>query len=592
MIFKLNYRIISKIFSSMCFLIFIIAFFFNLCLLNFSENCLCFITHHSVTGFNSAIVVKEIKDEEIDDKIKYMEDFVKNKLPKMLNVTEAGPREKYISCFFGPYSHDYKSFEFNEGEKILIKVIFKHVKEKVEADGASYFRTMKTKGKSVWSKTLMDTPYGLIFGNDDSKGRSKAEIKEIDVLVLKDQLLKSANSCLNKHKINHPEPKRTLSNDSINVSIGADGKVNGIVKCCYCTEDVGDVKVYCQEVNYKLYWIPSNFAKHLSNYHSSSSKLKATLEQLVYNDESGLSGDEQRKVKAPKRIKVEVDSNGNGSNIKCEDERPNHSLLSLEIVPNCEDEDVTALEDELFSQISKQNIQMINSTYANGEEVRDFISIVDPKTKEPIPKVKVCDMRADNCCLFAAITHQLFFMKNKSDAHLEAIQSLRECVVKHITDRLPDFIPVLKNRIRLRKASIENDDLIYKKCSEFVQKGLSSVNCWGGTESLKAISEMYKTNIIIINDDGKCNFAESYSPSNERSITIAFCALKCGIQKNNNSRNHYNSVAEINDQIISEYANELIQTYNKRIKGIKFIKEIQKSNIVFDVPMSPNHEMS
>lgn len=512
-------------------------------------------------------MISSIGDEEVLPKINYMEEFVKNKLPKLLNKSEEGA----CAFFYGPYSNDISSFEFNEGERILWRVVVQHVKEMVRTKGLKYFQG-KFKGKSAWPNGLMRSPYGQIYGNHTFDGGASAlhsKNEEIDVMALKKQLLAKANGCIVKYRQKLLRSRQKLTLDSVVVNIYENG-IKGTIKCCYCDErkDQGkdSVKVYCQNIGDKQYWIPSNFEKHLLKYHSSTNEPSTHHDSII----ESVVTDFQKNGAKSDDLKHEFDheitrTESNTSSIEYGISHDISSLIELEVQPfNIEEVETADMENKLAIQLSKQNLQMMNTTFANNENVKEFVSIIDSASK-----VKVCDIKADDSCLFGSIVHQLNLVKINSKQHADLARTLRKNVVKYIVEHLSDFIFLLKNR--LPDGQAEDDDL-QTQCLDFVTNELSSLKCWGGCESLKAISELYSVNIIILNDDGKCNFSQSYHPCNDRTISIAFCNTIGGVQQSNINRNHYNSVVEIDDPVMNVMVARLVEG---EIKRMKFLKSIE-----------------
>lgn len=503
--------------------------------------------------------------EDIDKQIEYMEEFGRNKLPRLLRVDEGDLG--VASSFFGSYSNECAAFEFNEGERILFRAVARHVKEMVAANGLGYFQ-VKLKGKSAWPHALMRTPHGLIYGNVQANVRNDCAPVEIDNAQLQKQLFDKANACITKHKeiLNFSQLMRTFTLESITVIM--DGRsIKGIIKCCYCEEKKAAVRVYGQESGDKVYWIPSNFDKHLFKHHIDRSGVSS--EELVakMSVDSNNQDDQPYELPTLKSINEDVPND--------EPSGEQESVIALEVTPYAiSDSDSTAMEDKLATQLTRHNLQMMNATAANSERVRGFINATGRKTNETAPIFKVCDIKPDNSCLFGSIAHQLNYVKIDSEQHKDLTRKLRKNVVKYIAENLSDFIPVLKDRLFDRQIEIDDID---KECLDFVTNELSSLKCWGGSESLRAVSVMHKVNIIIVNDDGKSNFAQSYHPCNDRTIIIAFCNSNGRIQKTNAGRNHYNSVVEVDHKTIAEMVVKLIKT---EVTRMQFFSGLEQAQII------------
>lgn len=66
---------------------------------------------------------------------------------------------------------------------------------------------------------------------------------------------------------------------------------------------------------------------------------------------------------------------------------------------------------------------------------------------------------------------------------------------------------------------------------------LSKSTTWGGTESLKAISELEKINIIIFSEDDKPYFPFEFKDDYTRTVAIA-----SRLNETKTKRDHYDSI--------------------------------------------------
>lgn len=106
---------------------------------------------------------------------------------------------------------------------------------------------------------------------------------------------------------------------------------------------------------------------------------------------------------------------------------------------------------------------------------------------------------------------------------------------------------------------IDVSDMIMS-CNQFVNQKLSQNGYWGGTESLNAVAEIYSTNILIVNEDGTSNVGNRFNPNYERAIMISFRSSNKRLKK----RDHYDSVAEIDDVLLSKFSQNSIESFKKQ----------------------------
>lgn len=158
---------------------------------------------------------------------------------------------------------------------------------------------------------------------------------------------------------------------------------------------------------------------------------------------------------------------------------------------------------------------------------------------------KISDIDGDGCCMFAALSHQLFYTALTSVEHSTKTNELRQSVVKYINKNILLFENELRGRVHERKQGMRLDDMV-KECYEFLNEVLPLSGTWGGAESLKAITEMYNVNILIIHPDGSCNFARRFNAEHKRFAIILY-----------QNKNHYQSIIEIPRKNIALYAKDL-----------------------------------
>lgn len=487
----------------------------------------------SVCGFDNAATFETIGDEEI----KYVEEYTQNEIPKLilLNQDETDLfTQQQQKIFFGMFASDPKKFEYTLGNKKFIKLIVKSVKDAISntenrKDGLALFNK---KTKTSWWKDLCRTPLGLFYGDvtlglnsiSSTNGRKKKKIGNgtIDVHELKNNLFNKTNEILKKYKSIKLKPLRDFTEDSVTVEILNGVSVKGEISCNFCDANslVKNVKLFYQKTNISGYWVTSNLKKHFSNHHISN----------IHDMNSNHERDDSHLDDFELPIIAE---DGNTS-------------IELKIEPVFINENA---EDILFSQMSKQNIAMVNSTLTNEERILDFHVKMELDNINVPRVIKICRIRGDGSCLFGSLSHQLYHLKINSTKHQLQTKTLRQESVDHIRLNLTRFLPYLKGRVieQCDKSNINVKDInMEEECAKFLSNSLPQYTTYGGTESILALSEIYKTNIVTITDDGSCHLCHRFDFSYERTVCIAY--------RNNI---HYDSVVEIDAETLSEFAQKM-----------------------------------
>lgn len=289
--------------------------------------------------------------------------------------------------------------------------------------------------------------------------------------------------------------------------------------CCFCdvNSSVKQVKVYFHHSPCSGYWILSNLSSHLQKCHSDKPQKKGK-----------------------------------------------QTVISLKIEPVFQMKTSDVVEDQICTQMFTQTIKMINVSMSSKEQIHIFFQ--DPK-KKVNKTVKICHMKKDGNCLYAALAHQLFHDKINSDEHKIHTQQLRSEVIDFIKQNFDSFVHHLKGRIYERNITKEIPD-INAECLSFLEEELAlegvGKNHWGGTESIVAISQIHKANIIINNQNATCNMVRKFNPSYLKALLIAFGSSNSKSQ----NRNHYDSVVNISDNFIKKLTKDLANSTIKSLEGM------------------------
>lgn len=439
-----------------------------------------------------------------------------------------------LVLFFGAYVKQPSLFKLKLGERRLIKELVKHVQSKIDDEeiGIAFFSPKmcarrEQRLESIISISTCTTVIGQYFSDRNLMAFGKSKIADKrGIEDLKQSLLDIAERTLNKLAVKHKKRQlQEFGDESVIVTKSQDSVIKGEVFCTFCeqTSPVVKVKVYFAHRGNGT-WVPSNIEKHFRNHHA-----KKDILRLI----------ETPKQPAPVKIQMKaavkrVDSPG-----------------SVPFIVNC--------SDNLFTQLTLQKIKVNNAALLNKEMIIEFIVEI------AIP-IKICCIDPDGNCLFAALAHQIFHDKTNSKLHQEKTKNVRKMVVDHINKNFKDFESYLKTRVLEMKKEVEIEDM-EKECHAFLDGKLSQTGIWGGSETLKAVSEIFNVNIIIIREDGVCSIGNRYNDGYKRTILISFREFGGSVGR----PNHYDSVIDVSESTLSNFAQAIAESEYKYISMINDI---------------------
>lgn len=259
------------------------------------------------------------------------------------------------------------------------------------------------------------------------------------------------------------------------------------------------------------------------------------------------------------------------------------SLIKLVIEPfqkNTNDVFDNQLKD-LRAQLRFNNIQMIHNTSQSNEETTDCEIQL---SAEKFSNIEICRIPKDGNCLYGATVHQFYHLKIDSDEYNQRVGELRKQVVVHIKNNLNRYERQLSGRIydkwnAKKQKPTAAAQITAEDFTEFLDKYLSKDCCWGGPESIQAISEIFKANVVVFNEWGDVNFGNCFDSSYESIISLAFRVSNPNIKKENipnSQRNHYDSIVKLSNGVIDECTTVLLTNQSKFFA-------IQNSSNVIDI---------
>lgn len=472
-----------------------------------------------------------------ENDIRLVEEYISKELPELLDLLLAEIELKYTHkekmCFFGSYASTPTKFCFAPGESKMIFKLVKHVNDMIAEKGLKHYGDESiVPKKTLYGISMKNSVFGLVYGLQEKHKTEKVIDLVVDTEHHQNILFEKAEGVFKQFKKKKLQPIQEFTVRMVEIKTEGD-KIKGKVMCIFC-EEKNSLSVFCKA--------NGNLSSHITSKHLKiEEELTKRCKQLAISDEAAAKND------------CLADVSGLNENIPTGD---------------------STCEDTLYSQISTQCIKMENLVAHNGEKAiqKSFEHRSTSGRDKAI--VKFCRIAGDGDCLFSAIAHQLYNVKIASAEHKQKTMDLRNEVVDYIKNdaHFPAFIHDLKNRI-----SCDDVSDIREACKEFLDNRLSMPRCWGGMESIKAISEMQKVNIVVVNENGLCNLPSHFNINARQSLLLLFGNINGKSCKSNDERSHYESIVHFSQKFVTSIAKQLSEAEKKHEQ---FLKEANASQII------------
>lgn len=374
------------------------------------------------------------------------------------------------------------------------------------------------------------------------------------------------------------------------VTLNDDDTVRGSILCIFCQKKSVNkaISVYCRmdDARKTFYWIIGNFSKHLKNVHGlqlanrfeinkkndkeerelgsdadaagtenggnfdsiSDGAEEGKMNSQLYNCESDEVLLEQKisttacadDSSGKNEMDIKINSFASGDSNGNRDSDTNNGCcinLSIESIDGSmriawdSGEDMASL---IYRQISAQISKMLETALLSNESEEE-ISI---EIENSAGTAQVVNIKSDGNCLFRAIVHQLFYEKLNTNEHDSSTKKLRAGVVAYIKAHYDQFEHEIKGCVLDRKNQNDIED-VDKECRIYLSYILPKSGCWGGAETIKAISSKYEVNVLIVNEYGPCYFANGFNTDYLKTIIIAYRLGSKSV------RNHYDSIMKM-----------------------------------------------
>lgn len=517
-------------------------------------------------GFNNALAFQEITDESIAQTEKFVREEMYSYLIRSAADTINEYNESFLSTdddvlitkeqlidHFGKiYATDPFNFRFQSGDIILIKEMVKFVKDKLgsqQKKGLKLFKTDRSKKANKLS--------------------TKSSISEPSIENLTHDLILGVIDCMKAYGADQffdIEIDNIIYDKTVNVQIRQSVGVIGTVCCEICAQQNmkknKPKRVFYNDASKWPGWVLSNFAKHLKNVHKL--KICRELKSTQKSKSAAFTCDTEQKKKSKSAASTcdvnnhiesenELSEEQNGSDVVIVDEEvyvvvdvvAENSAAPFEI-------EETQYKIPILTQLTDQINIMLPAVLQNSDK-REEIDFMINNSMQALNVVKI---GRDGDCLFSSLVHQLFQYKINSKFHKKETRQLRKRVVDYILapNNFPKFMHELKDRVYQTKKKGDITD-IEMECKLWVKFALKKNGTWGGTETIYAVAELEKVNIIIFNEHGhfyKLRNMEEY----DRTICIAYRLQQDGYGEiiSDTIRDHYDSVCDMNSSTLFDAA--------------------------------------
>lgn len=459
-------------------------------------------------------------------KIKYAENFVRTELLATLearcNSSNIAFNQTDEHNFLGIYTKNKDQFQIFPGEESLLLGIAEYLNAIV--DGESFEDMAKDfkmpRNYKISRKDTAILSIGIFYTIDNNVCFEQHQTPTEELV---NNLFSRIKPLLEKfaEKIT---PVRPISADMVRVK-SVNNRIRVDMICVFCkgndTDDDDLLKKICiqeetSRASQKTYWNICNVRKHL--------KVHQTQNMNIANDKAK-------------------------SSLACDD-------LGT-TTEQKKDKNENIAKTKVYKQLANQVSTLIAKTDENQNEKNPKIIKKGSKSYT----VDVSKINEDGNCLFSSAAHQLFYTKVASDDHTKYLNQVRMECAEHIILNYDRYFVALKMALEEEKeAEGSKKDIDFEiECKKLAEERLLQDGFWGGAESVMAISEVYKTNIVIFNENSSWYYANSFNSNYTETILLAY--RQSNRKQNKKRYNHYDSVCGISKDallIISEFLNKTI----------------------------------
>lgn len=443
--------------------------------------------------------------------------------------------------FFGIYAANPKNFQILLGDRKLLKKSAEKCQEIFSSRNyADYLMYFAFPNQINLKRNTDNLSPGVFFGKKD---RTVLAIQaNIDENALQNEVYKKVQSMFRKFdEMEDLIPVNIISKDLVKI-VDSGSEVRADVICIFCPKNNAVDSSLCKPISVpyesrrgtaKKYWNYGNLNKHLQRHKCKLVHIDVIEESLTENGNDLAPND----ITCSDGANDEMTTQSKSDQLLVENLKIDESFVSS----FCADE-----KTKIYNQFASQNLRLAESVMLNGERKKVMV-IKNPDDR--FGTVAVINIPGDGNCCFSSCVHQIYQVKVGSKKFNEMVAQLRKDVVKHIETHFDHFKQAIKTRLEdENKLDMKSD--INEQCKIFVRDELSKPGYWGAHESVMAISEIHKVNIVTFAERGAFYFATGFNSAFDRFIFLAYRGYE--VQNENGEKNfifnHYETICEISPE--------------------------------------------
>lgn len=490
-----------------------------------------------------------------------MQNELKGLLLKKCELVNGELKNDVLENMFGMYANSEKEFQLMRGERLLLQEIATNLNIRISTDGIDilmkHFEAPKKYKVDRSDTDVFD--FGVFYSK--KRPRAKASSNKDDLRATCFEKLKSFFESFSKLK-----PVRPITADIVREIIETGSGFRADIICVFC--GINDCEIDALLKTHSIAytnrsWNLSNFRKHMKHQHCKEIPFPSEIECSEETVSTSTAKNNTRAADKNTALTLDVLTKKPESTPSVQSPTldpykhlTKEKIMSMPIVigdtsTNPNDSNITANDRSLnciyYDQFSSQNLKLIEAGLKNMEVKGNMQMMIDGQNHN----VNITEMKKDGNCMFGTIVHQLRFVKCNTTQHDNLTAELRSEVVQYIEANLEQFKRVIQLRIGC------GNDVIDDECVKFLNglKGDSGPVLWGGMETVYAVMNMYRVNIIIFNEEGPFYCGNGFKKEFQRTI---FMAYRIGYVKDNkNIYDHYDSIHSLDEDLLYKCANVL-----------------------------------
>lgn len=462
-----------------------------------------------MNSFSSLLTLKNINEDVLKDLQKFVKEELAGLLADEYNLLHEDQDVKDNIHFFGIFAAKPENFRFLPGERFAILELGKYASS---IDDVREWNAGTLVAERIFRSKTVQLPIGTFFGKSIIK-------KAAATSMTSDELQGSLMPKLQK-LILMVDPAINFEERKVEMNIEVQKKSGKTLICLFCLDKgAKDKKKYIQfdvpPNSTTGYWNPTNFKRHLQKKHMNANA------NNPHNDSVEVSKTSTTIASTPKNTVIA--STPKNTLIA---PKPNNSVIAS--TPNNTviaatsklSRIIRSLEDMIYQQFSEQNLRILQATMTH--KIKKYS--MKYELNRALHQLKIMRIDKDGSCLFSSISQQLSCCKPNTDDHRELTDNLREKAIEYMGNNLDVVMHAIEGRILEDREAEGNKStrVTENDCLNFINNELSKIDCWGGVESMQAISIIHKVNILVFNESERFYFPLGFKTKFEKTVMIAY----------------------------------------------------------------------